>query len=255
MQTFKEFQLIEANPISPVLFKNPKIKSAKSYLSGSKKNFSGAEKKAAETLDSVYTELQPTFKAVRKKFESVVKRGLPKGDKQKIKFWTQVKSLKSFKNKVITRGNAPDSIGDVVRGALLFETPEQVNKFIKDFRRKNSGIVAKYEFKGKGGDKELGYFGSHHLDLMIDGLVVELQIMTRKMWKFKNVAHDLYTKNRDKISHGIPISKKDSNLSKRIYALANKPKFQHEGFEAVFTNLVSTLTEEYMEDVGETLSE
>ena len=110
----------------------------------------------------------------------------------------------------------------------MFEKQEQVEKFVSDFRRKHGSILIGYEMKRKGQDKQLGYFGSHHLDILIDGLITELQVMTRKMWKYKESAHALYTANRDEITRGGSASRADSALSKKIYALANQPKFQRQ---------------------------
>ena len=222
MKSFKEF-LMEG-PASPMLKDLRTVRDVRGAL----KRHTGTKdaNHAREAVSDMYKKLMPQFKAIKKKFERAVNKSLPKGDKQKIKFFSQIKPEKSLINKIVDRGNAPESIGDIVRGALLFPDSGMVEKFIKDFRRKNSGIIVDYEFKSKGQDKELGYFGSHHLDLMIDGLIVELQVMTRKMWKFKETAHVLYTQNRDKIARGGHVSRQDSQLSKQIYALANREDFE-----------------------------
>lgn len=224
MKSFKEF-LMEGPP-SPFLTKDRNVQSVKKAIAGKQ-----AKAKGPQTVRDMYKALLPELKQIKKKFETVVKKGLPKGDKQKIRFFSQIKPEDSLVNKIVVRGNAPDTIGDIVRGALLFPDQKAVEVFVKDFRRKNSNLVAGYEMKAKGTDKELGYYGSHHLDLMINGLMVELQVMTRKMWKFKESAHVLYTNNRDKISKGGHASRRDSALSKQIYALANQPRFQKNDFD------------------------
>lgn len=222
MKSFKAFLL--EGPASPFLRDLESVKNVR----GAIKRNSGSKDAASarEAVSDMYKQLLPQFKSIKKKFERSVNKSLPKGDKQKIKFFSQIKPEKSLINKIVDRGNAPETIGDIVRGALLFPQAGQVEKFIRDFRRKNAGIIVDYEFKSKGQDKELGYFGSHHLDLMIDGLIVELQVMTRKMWKFKETAHVLYDRNRDAIAKGGHASRFDQRLSKQIYALANREDFE-----------------------------
>lgn len=222
MRSFKEF--LSEGPASPFLRNKPSIKNIRGEISrtdGSKDKTS-----AHQAVRDMYKKLLPQFKNIKKKFERAVNKSLPKGDKQKIRFFSQIKPEDSLVNKIVVRGNAPETIGDIVRGALLFPDQGMVEKFVKDFRRKSAGLIVAYEMKKKGQDKELGYFGSHHFDLMIDGLIVELQVMTRKMWKYKEAAHVLYTQNRDKISAGGHASKQDRHLSKQIYALANREDFE-----------------------------
>lgn len=105
-----------------------------------------------------------------------------------------------------------------MRGAVLFDTKEQADEFVKKFIRQNKDKVIGYEEKLKGQDTIYGYYGSHHIDLNIDGLVVELQIMTRKLWNYKKEAHLIYTKTRS----GDGPTEKDKKESKKIFALANE---------------------------------
>lgn len=244
MLTFKEF--LAEGPASPFLKSAPQVKAARGYIKKVKGGKAEERMNAEMALEKMYDELMPKFKKILTKFQRIVKSNFPKGDVQKIKFFSMIKPLKSLKDKIIDRNTPPESIGDIVRGAVLFEKQADVEKFVKDFRRKNKSLVIGYEMKKKGQDKELGYYGSHHLDLMVDGLVTELQVMTRKMWKYKEAAHVLYTNNRTDISQGKGVSSTDSALSKKLYSLAQKPKFQREGFDAIFDALMESITEEEM---------
>lgn len=159
------------------------------------------------------------LKGVRDKFYNIVSKNLPKkGSSQNYKFIYQIKSMGSIIDKIITRNKSLEDLSDMVRGAVLFKDGDELDKFVKNLKRKNNGYVVGYEFKEKGSDPIYGYYGSHHFDLNIDGLDVELQVMTEKLWNYKEAAHGIYTKWRSK--KGV-IDKFDSNLSKKLFNLGN----------------------------------
>lgn len=145
-------------------------------------------------------------------------------------FLSGMKPVKSIISKVVDRGKSFKDLGDLIRGALLFDTQDDLNQFVKDFSRKESGIIVKYEEKTKGSDPTYGYYGSHHFDLNIDGFVIELQAMTQRLWKFKEPAHDIYNMTRDNGG----LSKADQMLSKRLFSMGNSPGYQKEDIEQMF---------------------
>lgn len=160
-----------------------------------------------------------------KKFQTLVKSETKKF--RNVKFLFGTKPLKSIISKVVNRGRDFTKLGDMIRGAVLFETNDDVVKFVKDFRRKSGVHIVDYEMKEKGKDATYGYFGSHHFDLDIDGFIIELQVMTNKLWSYKTAAHDVYNNVRDS---GV-ITKADIALSKKLFSMGNQPKFQHEDVE------------------------
>jgi ppGpp synthetase/RelA/SpoT-type nucleotidyltranferase len=208
------------------------------------KEFSKLQKSSAgknqlnSAIEDFYSNILPKLQEIEKKFFKLLnKLAKGKGMSGRNRVLAGVKPLKSVKSKVIVRGKPITELGDLVRGALLFEYPEDVEDFVKNFRRKYSSMITDYEVKEKGKDSTFGYFGSHHFDLNIDGLVVELQVMTKKLWSYKDVAHDIYDKYRDVINKGGGPDSFDQSLSKKIFSLGNKPKYRKESIEEVFNDL------------------
>ena len=206
------------------------------------------QKKIAE----FYNQLLPKLQHVEKTFEAVLRASLPKriskwkgpGEYQKAHnvnpvVLTDIKTLGSVISKV-KRGKKVEQIGDLVRGAVLFPDHASVEEFVKSFVRKNQGIIAKHEIKAHGGDLDYGYYGSQHLDLMIDGLRVELQVMTQKLWKMKHAAHVIYTKTREEGA-----TESDKIQSRNIFKQGNKPKYvREEDIPDDFESLLEFMQEE-----------
>jgi len=174
-------------------------------------------------IEQIYNQMLPTFHQIKGKFEKIIKKNLDNKTRGNVKFYTNIKPLESLKDKVENRGKKFEEIGDIVRGALLFDTKDQADEFVSKFYRKNGGMVKDIDQKDKGQDPEYGYYGSHHLDLQIDGLTVELQLMTKKLWTYKSAAHDIYSQNRSK--EGAP-SAQDTYTSKKLFSMGNRGKFK-----------------------------
>lgn len=164
----------------------------------------------------------------RKAFERLVNaeiRGIPK-----VKFLSDQKKIDSIISKAVTRKTGFAKLGDLVRGAVLFETKEQADEFVKKFVRKNGSSVIENETKERGGDKKYGYYGSSHLAVNIGGITVEIQVMTRKLWNYKGAAHDIYNKTRDT---GV-VDKFDRHQSNKLFSMGNResvellPEFTYE---------------------------
>lgn len=138
-----------------------------------------------------------------------------------------IKSLKSIISKVIIRNKPLSSLGDLIRGAMLFKTEKELNEFIDDLKRHNKIKILDIDFKKKGDDKVYGYFGAYHFDIEIDGITIELQAMTERLWKYKFVAHDVYDKVRD----GLKVTDDVLQYSRDLFKLGNKPKFVRESLD------------------------
>lgn len=110
-------------------------------------------------------------------------------------------------------------INDLIRGAVVFDTKEEADKFVKDLIRKNKDKVVEVEEKDKGGDPVYGYYGAYHLLIDMDGVYSEVQVMTKNLWKQKKKAHKIYDANRSSSSGP---SKQDMQLSKQIFNRGNK---------------------------------
>jgi hypothetical protein len=186
-----------------------------------------------EKIEKYYQKLLPKLQQIERTFEQVLRSSLPKRIQKVDKFGkaysaqpiiiTNIKPAASVISKV-KRGKKIEQIGDMVRGAVLLPDSKSVDEFAKMFVRKNQGIIDKLDIKKFGEDKTYGYYGSQHIDLVISGLRVELQVMTQKLWKMKHYAHQIYTKTRDS---GVTTDS-DRIQSKNIFKIGNKPKFVKE---------------------------
>jgi ppGpp synthetase/RelA/SpoT-type nucleotidyltranferase len=174
----------------------------------------------AKLLSDIMKRYSKSFSEVERKFVETIKKSLPnKGSGKQFQFIHQLKSLPSIVDKVLNRDKNPMKISDLVRGAVLFKNGDEMDNWISDFKRKYSPYISSYEFKDKGSDPKFGYYGSHHFDLKIDGMTVELQVMPAKLWKYKIAAHNIYDKWRSSIT---PVPEIEKQLSKYLFNLGNK---------------------------------
>lgn len=162
------------------------------------------------------------------------------------------KPVKSIVDKTFARGRSFADLGDLIRGAILFDTNEQVDQFIKDFRRKDKDKIINFEAKEKGGDPTYGYYGSYHIDVDVGGYRAELQVMTKRMWKMKGAAHEIYTATRSLDS--VPQYLRQN--SREIFRLANKPAYVREqienvGHQQLLENIVEIMLIEVLQQVQE----
>jgi ppGpp synthetase/RelA/SpoT-type nucleotidyltranferase len=135
------------------------------------------------------------------------------------KILVDVKSEGSFVDKVLNRGKSASKINDVLRSAIIVKSEEDVTETVK--RIKKDFKVVRYDFKAKGTDEEFGYFGSHHFLVEIGDINVEIQVMTRRLWAFKNEAHKIYTNFRSRGDFSKEFEKFSKRMSKQLFSLAN----------------------------------
>ena len=222
MKTFKEFiteqQQLNETP-NPAMISDKKIRALNS-LQAKKPEDKEAIKKS---ITDLYIEYKPLLDSVRTNFESIVKACL-KGF-HGVKFLADTKTLESIIDKTVYRNKQLSSINDLVRGAVLMQSKAEADRFVEEFLLKNKHAIVGYEEKLRGEDTMYGYFGSHHLDLNIKGIIVELQVMTRKLWDYKEEAHVIYNQSRSKESGA---DKFDSYRSKKIFNIANMHESIHE---------------------------
>lgn len=195
-------------------------------LDGAIKSKKQDRKVLADKLMAVYDKYKPKIQSIMSKFEKIVKREI--SGFQNVKFLSNTKPIESIIDKAIDRKRGLMTINDLVRGAILFTDKQDADKFVKKFMRRNSSLVVEYEEKVRGQDNTYGYYGSHHMSLNIDGIIIELQIMTKKLWSYKTAAHDIYTASRSRPEGP---TKFDQSQSKRIFSLGNRPRRVRESFE------------------------
>jgi ppGpp synthetase/RelA/SpoT-type nucleotidyltranferase len=107
-----------------------------------------------------------------------------------------IKSKTSFKNKTVKREKAPEKVFDVLRGAILVDNKNQIDAVIANLKK--NFLVKKVDHKDKPdlAKDPLGYYGAVHVDVVVNDMICEIQVMTKKLWKAKNEVHDMYQKYR-----------------------------------------------------------
>jgi len=208
MKSFTNFLESFVNPV----FKDDKL--VDTFDSKVKKS---RDSELLDILLDINENYKDFYEEVKNRIVKVIRPYIYKNKKTKL--LTSIKPFDSVVDKTINRKKPISEINDLVRAAILFDTKEEVDQFVKDFRRKNRDIIVGYEEKEKGGDKVYGYYGSHHFDLDVLGLIAELQVMTRKLWNYKTEAHKIYVDTRSN-EKGVP--EEDSRLSKKIFRIANE---------------------------------
>lgn len=105
---------------------------------------------------------------------------------------TNIKSFDSFTSKV-RRGKAPNEIHDVLRGAILCGDDDDINVTVNRLQA-YARIV---ELDRKVTENDYGYAGACHVKIILQGMIVEIQIMTKKLWQYKEWSHTFYSDVRE----------------------------------------------------------
>jgi hypothetical protein len=169
-----------------------------------------AYKKAIKIIDNI-----------KKSFEIIIKKNSPSSAKIMI----GVKKKEAFIDKVLNRDKNIREVHDILRAAILCNTDEEVDDVVKKLKRNVK--IHEYEFKRFELGSDFGYYGSHHFDIVINDFIIEIQVMTKKLWKFKEFAHQIYKKYRSMGDLQKDINQelqKDKNRSKLMFAFGNAPE-------------------------------
>lgn len=103
-----------------------------------------------------------------------------------------IKSRGSFKDKTQNRGKPAQKVFDILRGAIVVDRKNQVNKIVDNLKR--TFVVKKVEHKTK--PEEFGYYGAVHVDVLVDDLICEIQVMPKRIWECKMLTDKVYHKYR-----------------------------------------------------------
>ena len=222
MLSFSEF--INENLGFELEFDN--LMKSKVMVSERAKSFATTQPFSTGTAPTTPAEVEKIYKQAQKMADQGSKelsRGLKRMTQKHHKILIDVKSMDSFLDKVIARGKSANKITDVLRSAVLTKTPQEAEDVAK--KMKKVFRVNRFEFKRMGQDKQFGYFGSYHLLVELsNGLITEIQIMPKRLWTFKAVAHDIYNKWRsvkDFTKETRKEMEKDMRASKAIFAKGN----------------------------------
>ena len=193
---------------------------AEKYQAGDKET---KEKINAELDDSKAKYIDP----IKGRFTQVLKRVANVVPNSKV--LVDVKSNKSIISKVI-RKTPYGKMKDILRSAVLVAKQEDIPK-VMDAMRKNFSL---YQLKTKEKKKDaLGYYGSYHYIVDFNGVLVEVQLMAKRLWTYKELGHEVYDKWREQIAKNPNLLndpkyakdnealRKDIALSKRIFSRGN----------------------------------
>jgi len=216
------------------------IKSVKQFDKIMQNNRATEEDKK-KSLSKAYGEIEKELISIKDKYKKFLNKLISKKDKTKTKVLIGIKSLDSVVSKSMKRGKPLSELKDLVRAALLFESNEQAKEAYDKIVRKYSSMIVRKEEKKKGSDPVFGYFGSYHIIFKFEGLSVELQIMSKKLWNYKDTAHDFYNKYRDQKKPSP--SKFDAHMSKLVFSKGNQPKYVKEEIDIIYS-IVESLFEE-----------
>lgn len=125
-------------------------------------------------------------------------RGLKRAASKEDKVVIDVKKLDSFKDKVLNRGKDVNSISDVLRSSVVVNDKSMLDKVASKLSKIFK--VKDHEFKEFKQTGDFGYFGSHHfLVELSNGIIAEIQVLTKRLWNYKKEAGKIYTKWRSAI--------------------------------------------------------
>lgn len=203
---------------------------------------------AEKILSDIYAKILPKIEYTKKEFEQYLKKLAKKEKLQEPKIVLRIKSVDSIVNKVIGRGKDFSTMGDLVAASIITREDDEPEKIYKNILRKYSSNVVDAEAKRRGGDPKYGNYGTYHVDMLINGMVTELQIMTRKMWSYKKAAHNIYSATRAKQE----LSRFDQALSKKLFSMGNMPSYVREYVEMYDIDDVSLLEEIFEKNYVET---
>jgi hypothetical protein len=186
-------------------------------------------KKVKELLDTKtkneWVEKSPQTLPKRQPFKSYVKakdlakeredkfHDLLKEAAGKYKVIHDIKTKDAFDNKTGIRGKDPDKVFDVLRGSILVDSKAQIPAVIESI--KQVFLVKKIDHKTKP-DKEFGYYGSVHVDVVVNDMICEVQVLTKKLWDHKLEGWEMYRKYRGK-----KVPPEIVEKSKALYRKAN----------------------------------
>ena len=171
----------------------------------------------------IYTHAKELASSVKRKFFNLLRRV---SQFKNSKVLVDIKPLESFVDKAINRypkkGKGASNITDVLRSAVLVNTKEEVEKTVQNIKKRFQ--VARHKEKTAESDPKYGYFGSHHFYVKVGKILAEIQVMTKKLWAYKDQAHKIYNKYRSVDVADKNVEKMDTNLSKQLFKLANIDK-------------------------------
>lgn len=206
MKTFKEYYFTEST--------NTLLASLDDLKTFNKKRKSMSEEEQSNFLEKIYDKIFPALEQRLKSFLTILKKSSKKYKGTQVKY--RIKPFKSLISKIIKRGHDLLDTPDLIGGMIITRNKDDSDKLVKDVIRKYSNKVVDVDKKVKGGDNRAGYFGVTHLDMNIDGIIVELQIMPEDVAKKKNIAHNVYTATRDSGANEF-----DNHLMRKLFVQGN----------------------------------
>lgn len=104
-----------------------------------------------------------------------------------------LKSQESYLDKLKRKHNDPSRIHDVLRGAILTKTKDEVNQIVDNLKHECFTHGYKiYDMDYKDHPNPIGYMGSCHIKVQIQECIYEIQVMPEEIWSAKEITHSFY---------------------------------------------------------------
>jgi len=100
----------------------------------------------------------------------------------------------------------------------LLKTKEEVLTTVQKLKR--NAHIYEYDYKQLDKEDKMGYHGSHHFKIKVGEYIVEIQVMTKKLWSYKHEAHKIYNKYRGGFMDDY--IKSELQRSRDLFKLGNK---------------------------------
>jgi len=202
--------------------------------------------------------LQRVIDFVEPKFTERLRKSISKStDISKVKYIIQRKSLDSTVEKFKRKGRDIDSFSDLLRAVIVVSSKTSLQSVV-------NGLKYYFDFAKvdiKEGTKDKPYSNAIHIDVLCEGFVCEVQLMSRQIYRYKQEADKTYKAdmskeekrklqekwfNRGKFMEDAV--RKAYELTDKVYTILKKADADEETTKALIALLHEAATKQNMGD-------
>jgi len=148
-----------------------------------------AEEEYSKELLESWENLQKLIDKIEPLFTKLLRKSISKStDISKVKYYTQRKTLTSTIEKFKRKGRSIDTFSDLLRGVIIVSSKVDLRDLVDGL--KYYFDIVKIDEKYPTEDKPYG--NAIHVDVLCDGMVCEIQIMSRQLYTYKQLADKIY---------------------------------------------------------------
>jgi hypothetical protein len=136
-----------------------------------------------------YNEIQKHLDYIQPIFETKLRKAIGRAtDVSKVDIRVDRKQFTSVLEKHQRKNRGILTFSDLLRAAVLVDRKTDPNKIINGLKHYFDII----KIDEKEASKEFSYGGAIHVDVLIEGTVCEIQIMSKSLWRYKQEADKVY---------------------------------------------------------------